>query len=134
MCEDILQDLAQVVIDGDNEYAAALAQRVVEQGLDAQICVEKGLVKGIEQVGGLVDSGEYFLPDVIKSAEAMEAALQVLEPALTSDRNREIITLVLLRPMDGDQDENGKFLLGTMLNSEENTDNRKLPFVRWLTS
>lgn len=133
MPEEIFQKLAQVVIDGDIENAEALAKKVVEQGLDAHACIREGLIQGIQRVGGLFESGEYLLPDLIISADAMEAALNVLESALVGDQKREIIALVVLRTKEGDQHENCKILLGTMLTGKDLTDTQKLPFLQWLS-
>jgi methanogenic corrinoid protein MtbC1 len=132
MSEEMYQQFAQVVIDGDIEYAEALAKKAVEQGLDAHACIREGLVKGIQQVGDLFASGEYLLPELILRADAMEAALNVLEPALIGDQNREIISLVVLRTMDGDHNGKGKILVGTMLNGHDLTDKQKLPCIKWL--
>lgn len=133
MSEEIYQQFAQVVIDGDIEYAEALAKKAVEQGLDAHACIREGLVKGIQQVGDLFACGEYLLPELILRADAMEAALNVLEPALIGDQKREIISLVVLRTMDDDCNGNGKILVGTMLNGPDLTETEKLPFLKWLS-
>ena len=133
MSDEIFQELAQVVIDGDIENAEALAKKVLEQGIDAHDCIREGLVKGIQRVGDLFAGGEYLLPELITSADAMEAALNVLEPALIGDQKREIIAFVVLRTMEGDHHENGKILLGTMLTDKDLTDTQKLPFLQWLS-
>jgi methanogenic corrinoid protein MtbC1 len=133
MSEEIYQQFAQVVIDGDIEYAEALAKKAVEQGLDAHACIREGLVKGIQQVGDLFASGEYLLPELILRADAMEAALNVLEPALIGDQKREIISLVVLRSMEVDQNGNSTILVGTMLNGKDLTETQKLPFLTWLS-
>ncbi len=133
MSKEIFQKLAQIVIDGDIENAEALVEKVLEQGLDAHACIKEGLIRGIQHVGGLFASGEYQLSELIKSADAMEAALQKLEPALSGDHNREIIGLVVLRSVDPDNAENGKILLGTMLTGKELTASGQLPFLEWLS-
>lgn len=133
MSEEIYQKLTQVVIDGDIEIAKDLAKKVVEQGLDADACIREGLIKGIQRVGELFASGEYQLPELFNSADSMEAAFSVLEPALVGDQKREVVALLVLRKMEADQHENGKFLLGTMLTDKGLTDTRKLPFLQWLT-
>lgn len=133
MSEEIYQKLAQVVIDGDIENAETLAKEVVEQGLDARICINTGLIKGIQRAWDLFASGEFELPELINSIDSMEAALCVLESVLVGEQNREIISLLLVRKIEGDQNENGKFLLGTMLIDEDLTDSQKLPNLKWLT-
>jgi methanogenic corrinoid protein MtbC1 len=133
MSEEIIQELAQVVIDGDIENAEVLAKKVVEQGLDANACIMEGLINGLQRVGSLFASGEYRLPELIISADAMEAALKVLEPALIGDQKREVIAVVVLRTMEEGQNENGKIFLGTMLTDKDLTNAQKLPVLQWLS-
>jgi 5-methyltetrahydrofolate--homocysteine methyltransferase len=63
----------------------------------------------------LFATGDYFLPDLILGGDAMKAALEVLEPALTGDQSREILGQVVLGTVEGDLHEIGKPLVGTML-------------------
>jgi corrinoid protein of di/trimethylamine methyltransferase len=115
MSEEILAQLTQAVIDGEPEDAAELAQQALEQGLDPLTCINQGLTPGIDRVGELFASGEYFLPDLIIGGDAMKAALQVLEPALTGGQGRQILGRVVLGTVEGDLHEIGKTLVGTML-------------------
>lgn len=122
--EEILNKLAQAVIDGEPEDAEELARQALAEGLDPLVCINEGLTPGINRVGELFESGEYFLPDLIIGGEAMKAALAVLEPALASDQEREVLGRVVLGTVEGDLHEIGKTLVGTMLaaNGFEVTD------------
>jgi corrinoid protein of di/trimethylamine methyltransferase len=115
MSEEMYAKLAQAVIDGEPEDAEQLAKQALEQGLDALTCVNEGLTKGIQKVGELFASGEYFLPELIIGAEAMKKALAVLEPAMVGDQSREVVGKVVLGTVEGDMHEIGKTLVGTML-------------------
>lgn len=115
MSEGLLEKLAQAVIDGEPEDAEELARRALDQGLDPLVCINEGLTRGIDRVGELFASGEYFLPDLIIGGEAMKAALAVLEPALAEDQEREVVGRVVLGTVAGDLHEIGKTLVGTML-------------------
>jgi len=115
MSEELLNKLAQAVIDGEPEDAEQLAREALAQGLDPLVCINKGLTPGMDRVGELFESGEYFLPDLIIGGEAMKAALAVLEPALAGDQEREVLGRVVLGTVEGDLHEIGKTLVGTML-------------------
>lgn len=115
MSDEIYQKLAQAVIEGEPEDAEALAQEALEQGLDPMECINQGLVKGIQKVGELFSNGDYFLPELIIGADAMKAALDVLEPALMEGQKREVVGKVVLGTVKGDLHEIGKTLVGTML-------------------
>ena len=115
MSEEMYAKLAQAVIDGEPEDAEQLAIEALEQGLDPLTCVNEGLTKGIQKVGELFASGEYFLPELIIGAEAMKKALAILEPAMVGDQSREVVGKVVLGTVEGDMHEIGKTLVGTML-------------------
>jgi corrinoid protein of di/trimethylamine methyltransferase len=108
--------LAQVVIVGEPEEAEELARQALDQGLDPLACINEGLTKGIQHVGELFASGEYFLPDLIIGAEAMKNALAVLEPELTAGgKGRDVLGHAVLGTVEGDLHDIGKTLVGTML-------------------
>jgi corrinoid protein of di/trimethylamine methyltransferase len=115
MSTEYYEKLAQSVVDGEPEDAEQLAKQALEMGLDPLTCINEGLTKGIQRVGELFASGEYFLPELIIGAEAMKLALAVLEPALVGDQSREVLGTVVLGTVEGDMHEIGKTLVGTML-------------------
>jgi corrinoid protein of di/trimethylamine methyltransferase len=115
MSQETYAGLAQAVIDGEPEDAEEQARLALEQGLDPLACINEGLSPGIDRVGELFATGEYFLPDLIMGGDAMKAALAVLEPALAGDQERELLGKVVLGTVEGDLHEIGKTLVGTML-------------------
>jgi corrinoid protein of di/trimethylamine methyltransferase len=116
--EELFKQMAQAVIDGDDEEAAALAQRGLDQGVDPLEAINKGYTPGMDVVGELFSSGEYFLPDLILGGEAMTAALSVLEPVLKAGgQQREVLGTVVLGTVKGDIHEIGKALVGSMLSA-----------------
>jgi corrinoid protein of di/trimethylamine methyltransferase len=115
MEEEIYSKLEQAVIDGESEDAEALAKQALAAGLDPLACIDNGLTKGIQRVGELFSSGEFYLPELIMGADAMKAALEILEPALVGDQQREVVGRVVLGTVEGDLHEIGKTLVGTML-------------------
>lgn len=115
MSQEILDKLTQAVIDGEPEDAMEVAQEALNQGLEPLDCINRGLTPGIDRVGELFATGEYFLPDLILGGDAMKAALEILEPALKGDQEREILAHVVLGTVEGDLHEIGKTLVGTML-------------------
>ena len=116
MTEGMLAILAQAVIDGNPEVAEKMVSEALGQGVDPLVCLNKGLTVGITQVGELFAIGDYYLPDLIAGAEAMKAALSVLEPALAkAGRERKVLGRVVLGTVKGDQHDIGKTLVGIML-------------------
>lgn len=115
MSDEIFARLAQAVIDGEPEDAEELARKALDLGMDPLECINQGLMPGIQKVGELFSSGEYFLPELIIGADAMKSALDILEPALVGGQEREVVGRVVLGTVEGDLHEIGKTLVGTML-------------------
>ena len=118
MSEELFKKMAQAVIDGEAEDAEALAQQALDEGVDPLEAINKGFTAGMDVVGELYSTGEYFLPDLIMGGEAMKAALAVLEPALkAAGQAREVLGKVVLGTVKGDIHEIGKSLVGSMLSA-----------------
>ena len=115
MTQEMFDKLAQTVIDGEPEDAVVLAKQALAQKLDPLACITQGLTVGIQKVGELFASGEYYLPELIIGADAMKSALGILEPALMGDQKREVVATVVIGTVEGDLHEIGKTLVGTML-------------------
>jgi corrinoid protein of di/trimethylamine methyltransferase len=115
MSAEMYDQLAQAVIEGEQDEAEGLARQALDQGLDPLTCINEGLTKGIERVGDLFSSGEYFLPELIIGAEAMKVALAILEPAMVDDQERDVVGKVVMGTVEGDMHEIGKTLVSTML-------------------
>ena len=103
------------MLDGEDKDAEALAKQALELGLEPLDCITKGLTRGIQQVGELFGKGECFLPELVISANAMKAAMKILEPALAGGQQREVVGRVVIGTMEGDLHEIGKSLVATML-------------------
>jgi corrinoid protein of di/trimethylamine methyltransferase len=118
MSEELFKQMAQAVIDGDEEQARMLAEQALAEGIPPLEAINQGYTAGMDIVGELFSSGEYFLPDLILGGEAMKAALAVLEPALkAAGQERQVLGTVVLGSVKGDIHEIGKALVGTMLSA-----------------
>ncbi|MCD6426459.1 MAG: corrinoid protein [Anaerolineales bacterium] len=115
MSEEFYKKLMAAVVDGEPEDAEAIAKEALEANLDPLECINKGLVPGIQKVGELFSTGEYYLPELIIGADAMKAALEILEPALVGGQKLDVVGMVILGTVEGDLHEIGKTLVGTML-------------------
>ncbi|UCE92163.1 MAG: corrinoid protein [Methanobacteriota archaeon] len=115
--EEIVTRLKNAVINYEMETIADLAKEVVDSGVDPLVAIEEGLAQGIKTVGEKFGKGEIFLPELVMGAEAMKAALAVLEPAVPSGKHRATLGKVLIGTVQDDIHEIGKNLVSTMLSS-----------------
>jgi len=106
--------LKQAVIDGNKVRVGELVQKAIEEGVTPQVILTEHMIPGMLHVGNLMAEGEYFIPEVLRSARAMGVALEKLEPLLVgSDRKTE--GYVVLGSVKGDIHDIGKNLVGMLL-------------------
>ncbi len=115
--EDAVTRLKNAVINYEMETIADLAKKSLAEGVDPLVAIEKGLAEGIKVVGERFGKGEIFLPELVMGAEAMKAALAVLEPAVPSGKHRASAGLVVIGTVQDDIHEIGKNLVATMLSA-----------------
>jgi trimethylamine corrinoid protein len=114
--QEILQRMRQSILDGAPQHAVALAQECVRSGMEPLAAINAGFVPGMSRVGEQFGCRELFLPDVMAAAEAMKAAMAVLEPEIQRrGLAREVSGTVVLGTVQGDIHEIGKNLVGTLL-------------------
>ncbi len=118
MSEKLFEEMAQSILDGDDEIATELAQKALAEGIDPLLCITGGYMPGVNEVGDAFACGDAFLPELVMAGEAMKAAIAVLEPAMmAAGVSRQILGKVVLATVEGDIHEIGKTLVGTMLTS-----------------
>jgi len=115
--EDAITRLKNAVINYEMETIADLAKQALKEGVDPLLAIEKGLAEGIKTVGDRFGKGEIFLPELVMGAEAMKAALAVLEPAVPKGKHRSTAGKVVIGTVQDDIHEIGKNLVSTMLSS-----------------
>ncbi len=112
--------MKQAVLDGEIEEARDLARQVVDSGASLLAAVELGFGAGIKEVGELWEEGEYFLPELVQGAEAMKAAMTVLQPVLAAQQGAtEPRGRVVIGTVQGDLHDIGKTLVATLLEAND---------------
>jgi len=115
---EILKQLQEVVIAGESDQAQELAAQALEADIAPLTVIENALNPGMEIVGDRYECGEYFIPDLVMAAEAMKAAMRVLDPALKArQEQRQVLGTVVIGTVEGDIHEIGKSLVATMLSA-----------------
>lgn len=109
----IYEKLSTVVIEGDASQTPGLVQQGLDEGLSAKEILDNGLVVGMTEVGVRFKRGDMFVPEVLMSAEAMQAGLQILRPHLVA-AGTKLIGKVVLGTVKGDLHDIGKNLVGMM--------------------
>ena len=117
------EELNRAVIDGDSEVAVKLTEQAIGDGVSAAEILDRGLIPGLRQVGDLFADGEYFLPELIVSGEAVITALELVEPLLVKE-GAPPMGKYLIGTVQGDVHDLGKNIVVMMLrgNGWEVTD------------
>ncbi len=114
--EAVDKKIFTAVVKGDRENIRGMIEMGLKEGMKPAEIVDNLLIPAITQVGQLFDTGKYFLPQLIQSAEAMKTAFDHLEPLLsvegTGERNKATVVLATVK---GDIHDIGKNIVGLML-------------------
>ena len=112
--KDILQKLYEGVLGGVMTTAADAAQEALDAGITPLKAIDEGMSPAIREVGERFGKGEMFLPEMVASADAMEAALAILEPHFEGDEG-ESKGKVLIATVQGDIHDIGKNIVVALL-------------------
>jgi len=111
---ETLKKLKKAVLEGDDDLALSLAQKSLEEGAQPLAIVNEAIVAGIQEAGELWKKNEYFQTDMIMSAEAFRAAMEVVEPNLAVGETNTTGKLVI-GTVAGDMHNLGKMMVVAML-------------------
>jgi 5-methyltetrahydrofolate--homocysteine methyltransferase len=109
----LYERLSTAILEGDSEKTPKLVQRALDEGLAPKDILDNGLVVGMNEVGVRFKRGDMFVPEVLMSADAMQAGLEILRPPLIAS-GAKLIGKVLLGTVKGDLHDIGKNLVGMM--------------------
>jgi 5-methyltetrahydrofolate--homocysteine methyltransferase len=117
MTDEKLQSIVDAIVEGEDEVAAKLVSEALEAGLAPLDIMQEGVVAGILKTGELWTANEYFLPDVILSADAFQAAMVPLEPRLKEGAGDQPTRKFVAGVVEGDMHNLGISLVAAMLQS-----------------
>jgi corrinoid protein of di/trimethylamine methyltransferase len=109
-----LQSLYEAVLEGDTRGTKALVAQALDEGHNPQGLLDQYLIPAMDEVGRRFESGDYFVPEMLISARAMKAALELIRPHL-STAERESAGKVAVGTVIGDLHDIGKNLVVAML-------------------
>jgi corrinoid protein of di/trimethylamine methyltransferase len=112
--DEVLQELYDSVLEGDASRAKAAAEKSLAAEISPLEAINEGLTPGIREVGERFGRMEMFLPEMVLSADAMEAAVTVLEPYLEGD-DAQKKGKVLIGTVQGDIHDIGKNIVTALL-------------------
>ena len=109
-----LSSLYDAILSGGVASAKAGAQAALDAGLEPNLILSEGMIAAMAEVGRRFEDGEYFVPEMLISARAMQAGLNLLKPHLVGAEVKPAGKIVI-GTVKGDLHDIGKNLVGLML-------------------
>ncbi len=110
----VIEEIYQCVLDGDMNGATTGVNTALEQNIEASEILNNGLIAAMGEVGRLFEEGEYFVPEMLIAARAMQASVAILKPKLL-EADIKPLGKVAIGTVKGDLHDIGKNLVAMML-------------------
>ena len=110
----IYEQLSTAVLEGDAARAHQVTAKGIEEGLSPKGILDNGLIVGMNEVGVRFKRGDMFVPEVLMSAEAMQAGLAIIRPLLLAG-GVKLIGKIVFGTVKGDLHDIGKNLVAMMM-------------------
>jgi 5-methyltetrahydrofolate--homocysteine methyltransferase len=112
--DKMIESIYKGILDGDQHLVAEKVTEALNAGMSPDSILKDGLVTAMGEVGRLFENGEYFVPEMLIAARAMQAGLKLLKPGL-ADTGIKAVGRVVIGTVSGDLHDIGKNLVGMML-------------------
>jgi len=109
-----LKQLFEAVVSGDAKSTQAITQQALADGVDPLTLVNEYMVPAMDEVGRRFEANEYFVPELLISARAMKASLELIRPLLAA-RGDQPLGRVAIGTVKGDLHDIGKNLVASLL-------------------
>jgi corrinoid protein of di/trimethylamine methyltransferase len=109
-----LRELYDAILNGDHKTSVAVTKEALDAGIDPMELVSGYMVPAMDEVGKRFECEDYFIPELLLSARAMKAALELLRPLLAASGAKSA-GRVLIGTVKGDLHDIGKNIVGAML-------------------
>jgi len=110
---DILSMLKESIIKGDAKKSKELVESAIKEKIDVGKILNEGLIAGMQVVGTKFKNNEFYVPEVLIAARAMNQAMTILEPLIVQSGIKPIAK-VAIGTVKGDLHDIGKNLVAMM--------------------
>jgi 5-methyltetrahydrofolate--homocysteine methyltransferase len=109
-----IKEIYQNVIEGNAPAVQAGVNAALAQGLAADVILNQALIAAMEEVGKRFEEGEFFVPEMLIAARAMQSGLAILKPRLV-ESGVKAAGQIAIGTVKGDLHDIGKNLVAMML-------------------
>ena len=111
----ILDEISEALQEGSVDETVSAVQEALDEGISAQEILTDGLVRGMNQLGEDFSLGEVFVPEMLRAANCMSSATEILKPLLAAGSGEQAAGKVCLGTVRGDLHDIGKNLVRIMM-------------------
>lgn len=113
----MLSRIKQAIIDGNDEAAKTVSKEIIAEGIDPLEAVNEAVIPAARMVGDKFEKGEFYLPHLLLSADAMKAAIDVLTSGMSEERKKDLGKegTVVIATVEGDIHDIGKNIVALLL-------------------
>jgi 5-methyltetrahydrofolate--homocysteine methyltransferase len=112
--EDVLKKLFDALVAGDLEGVKSNVQVALDAKLDPKAILNDGMIAAMREVGCRFEAGDYYVPEMLVAARAMQSGMAILKPYL-QQTDRKSSGKVVIGTVKGDLHDIGKNLVALML-------------------
>ena len=131
------KELYDAVLKGDDTAAATVAKKLLDEGIEPSRIIDEGLAPAMAEMGRRFEKLEAFLSDSLLAADAMKAAMKVMEPQMLREKTSAPRQgIVVIGTIEGDVHDIGKNIVTTMLEAsgfEVHDIGRDVPVATFIT-
>lgn len=114
MADKVLEVIYESILEGDRDGTVAGVEQALEAGINPDVILQDGMISAMKEVGRLFEEGDYFVPEMLIAARAMQSGLAILKPYLV-DSDIKPAGRVAVGTVKGDLHDIGKNLVAMML-------------------
>ncbi|MFX0059027.1 MAG: B12-binding domain-containing protein [Candidatus Hodarchaeota archaeon] len=116
--EESLEKLKSAILEGNPNKAIELVNNSIKMGIEVKEILNKAILKAAEEAGNLYENDEYFLPDLLMTGDAINAATETLKNSLNETFVIESKGTILIGTVEGDIHDIGKSLVISLLQGQ----------------
>jgi len=111
---EIIQAVFDAVVAGDGEQVKQNIQAALDKGMDPALVLNEGMIAAMREVGQRFEAGEFYVPEMLIAARAMQGGMALLKPSL-QQKDVKSSGKVVIGTVKGDLHDIGKNLVALML-------------------
>ena len=113
--EKLLKEARQAIIEQNKDKAVELARQLLSEGMDGMELMNQAFIPAISEVGDQFGRGLLFLPELVQSADAMQAVTDLINESLPANDAKRAAGKLVIATVKGDVHDIGKCIVVSLM-------------------